>query len=56
MNFEDCKKVFILRIEGKITKEELEIWGKEHCQECEYCAAYCNECPLYINEECRFGR
>lgn len=53
-NFEECKKVFIKYLEKQITEQELKAWASAHCSHCKDMACHCNECPMFINEDCKF--
>ena len=53
-NFEDCKKVFKQYLEGTMTELELENWAAIHCDNCRERVCHCNECPLFVNGECKF--
>lgn len=50
MNFEDCKKVIIQYLEAKEAMREL----MKQCEKCKEKACHCNECPIFINGQCRW--
>ena len=52
MNFEDCKKIMIQYLEAKEAMKQLMIKCATCCEE-QYC--HCNECPMFIDEQCKFG-
>lgn len=55
MNFEECKKIMIQYINKEITSSELDIWAVKHCPNCKERVCHCNECPMWIDEKCKFG-
>lgn len=55
MNFEDCRKMMLKRLTGEITAEELMTWSAKHCTHCEERVCHCEECPMLIQGDCRFG-
>ena len=51
MNFEDCKKVMRQYLEAKAAMKEL----MKQCENCNDKMCHCNdECPMFINEQCRW--
>ena len=51
MNFEDCKKIMLQYLEAKEAIRKL----KEKCETCDYCTAYCNECPFSTEDgQCKW--
>lgn len=50
MNFEDCKKVIAEYVKAKEAMKKLE----KQCENCKEKMCHCNECPLFINGQCRW--
>ena len=50
MNFENCKKIIKQYLEAKQAMKEL----MEQCANCKEKTCHCEECPIFINGQCRW--
>ena len=51
MNFENCKKVITQYLEAKEAMKKL---MKKQCENCKEKVCHCDECPIFINGQCRW--